>query len=413
MMSWALSGLHGIRAEFVMIARDPDVYMTSACRQFGISRKTGYKWLRRYETSGMIGLEDRSRRPRTNPLQVSGEVVVALVQLHEKHTSWGPKKLRARLSRTGDYSGQLPSLATVARLARRLGWSEPKGRGRPRRAALPESLSGAAQPNDVWTVDFKGSWRTGDGRRCEPLTIRDLYSRYILCLRPVTRCRTKEIMDIFTEVFEHYGLPEVIRSDNGGPFASMTGPCGLTRLSAWWRSLGIKLERIAPGHPEQNGGHERMHADIAHDIEDRPAATLAEEALRLERWRIEFNVERPHEALGMKTPGEVYRRSSRHLADVRPYVYPANLRQRHVRRDGYILIRGRSVYLSQALGRRTVGLEQLSEVSWRAWYCDLPVIEITLADDRVLRQPADLSESAASHNCNPCPDNKVLPMSRS
>jgi len=220
-------------------------------------------------------------------------------------------------------------------------------------------------------------------------------------------------MDIFTEVFEHYGLPEVIRSDNGGPFASMTGPCGLTRLSAWWRSLGIKLERIAPGHPEQNGGHERMHADIAHDIEDRPAATLAEEALRLERWRIEFNVERPHEALGMKTPGEVYRRSSRHLADVRPYVYPANLRQRHVRRDGYILIRGRSVYLSQALGRRTVGLEQLSEVSWRAWYCDLPVIEITLADDRVLRQPADLSESAASHNCNPCPDNKVLPMSRS
>lgn len=412
-MSWSICGLQHARAEFVMIAREPDVSMSETCRQFGISRKTGYKWLRRYEVGGLSGLVELSRRPLSSPLQLNGNVVVALVKLHEAHKKWGPKKLRARLTKVGCNSDKVPSLATVARLARRLGWSEARGRGRPRRCAPTASLSGADHPNDVWTVDFKGWWRTKDGRHCEPLSIRDLYSRYILCLRPMARRNTETVRQAFAEVFERYGLPGIIRSDNGGPFASLTGPYGLTRLSAWWRSLGIKLERIAPGHPEQNGGHERMHGDIAREIESEPAVTVAEEAVRLERWRIEFNVERPHEALGMKMPGEVYRCSRRRLADVKPYVYPCSFARRRVRRDGCIRIHGRHVYLSEALGRMEVGLERLDETSWRAWYCDLAISEIKLTDDRILRRPATGDPAAADENCNPCPDNKVLPMSRS
>jgi len=330
--------------------------------------------------------------------------VVVLVQLHADHPGWGPKKLRARLGKVGVGPGQLPGLATVARLARRLGWSEPKGRGRPRRC-LPEGpLSGARKPNEVWTVDFKGWWRTGDGKRCEPLSIRDLYSRYILCLRPLVYIRTAVVQEVFTEVFERYGLPEKIRSDNGAPFASLTGPHGLTRLSAWWRSLGIALERTDPGHPEQNGAHERMHGDVAREIASRPAGTVAEETVRLERWRQDYNQERPHEALAMKTPGEVYLSSGRRLGNVRPYVYPAGYERRKVEGTGCILMRGRTVRISSALAGMEVGLEPLSESSWRVWFCGLPISEIALTRHAMRHR-------RITENCIPCPDNNLLPMS--
>lgn len=411
-MSWSVGGLQRVRADFVMIAREPDVYMSTACRQFGISRRTGYKWLRRYKENGLAGLVDLSRRPHSSPMQLSGSAVVLLEELHVRHEDWGPKKLRSRLIRDGRCPGQLPSLATVARLARRLGWSKSRGRGRPPRSMPVGPLTGAGWPNDVWTVDFKGWWRTKDGKRCEPLSIRDLHSRYILCLRPMARRSTEAVRQAFVEVFKRYGLPAIIRTDNGGPFASLTGPAGLTRLSAWWLSLGIRLERIMPGHPEQNGAHERMHGDIAREIERRPAATIAEETERLEYWRMVFNTERPHEALGMKVPGELYRQSRRRLEDARPYVYPADLVRRHVRRDGCIRFLGRHVYLSEALGRLEVGLKQLSENRWRVWYCDLAISELEQIDGRIRRHPATVATTAAGTDCNPCPDNKVLPMCR-
>jgi hypothetical protein len=255
-------------------------------------------------------------------------------------------------------------------------------------------------------VDLKGWWRTQDGKRCEPLG-RDLYSRYILCLRPVERHRTEDMRSIFEEMFEHYGLPDVIRSDNGSPFASLLGPHGLTRLSAWWRTLGIKLNRIEPGHPEQNGGHERMHQDLAREVEGQPAATLAEEAKRLEHWRMEYNMCRPHEALGMKMPGEVYHCSARKLKEVAPYVYPPEFARRRVHTDGCILVDGRHVYVSEALGKMGVGLERLDGTSWRVWFCDLVVREID-PKQGISRRPAS---PTAPRTCNPCPDNKVLPQS--
>jgi transposase InsO family protein len=409
-MSWSVRELQDARMEFVMIAREDDASMSGACRHFGISRKTGYKWLYRYETSGLAGLVDQSRRPRSSPLQLSGDGVVALVELHGDHEDWGPKKLRARLKRDRLCpDNRVPSLATVARLARRLGWSEAKGRGRPRlpRAEPTEPLSDAERPNRVWTADFKGWWRTRDGQRCEPLTIRDLYSRYILCLRPMAWRRTEAVRGAFVEVFRRYGLPDVIRSDNGSPFASITGPAGLTRLSAWWVSLGIKPERIMPGHPEQNGGHERMHGDIARAVESRPAATVAEETVRLERWRKEFNTERPHEALNMKTPGDVYRCSMRRLADVKPYVYPAGFERRRVQKDGCVHFRGQCVDLSKALGQMEVGLQSVSESRWRVWFCDLVVGELESMNGRIRRCRAAANPVPGGTNCNPCPDNKV------
>jgi putative transposase len=392
-MSWSASDLQHLRAEFVMIASEDDTCKSAACRQFGISRKTGYKWLSRYRTRGLAGLLDRSRRPHSSLRQMDGDAVVALVELHDRHQDWGPKKLRARLTKDGFPSDRTPSLATVARLAHRLGWTQTKHRGRPRKNVPSGPLSNAGHPNDVWTVDFKGWWRTRDGHCCEPLTIRDLYSRYILCLRPMARRNTETVRQAFEEVFRRYGLPDVIRSDNGGPFASITGPGGLTRLSAWWLGLGIRPERIAPGHPEQNGGHERMHGDIARAVESRPGATVAEETVRLEQWRVVFNVERPHEALGMKAPGEVYRRSARRFEDVKPYAYPLGFDRRRVRRDGCILLQGRTVYLSEALGKLEVGLDQLNASRWRVWYCDLAINELELADGKIVSRPATKTQA--------------------
>jgi transposase InsO family protein len=409
-MSWTIRGLQDARVEFAMIAGEADANMSAACRYFGISRKTGYKWLDRYNTSGLEGLVDLSRRPRSSPLQLSGDAVVVLVKLHIGHDDWGPKKLRARLIRSNSCpDGKVPSLATVARLARRMGWTEAKGRGRPRpQRALPtEPLSGAEHPNRVWTADFKGWWRTRDGARCEPLTIRDLFSRYILCLRPMAWRSTEAVRQAFTEVFRRYGLPDIIRSDNGSPFASITGPLGLTRLSAWWLSLGIKPERIMPGHPEQNGGHERMHGDIARAIESAPAATVAEETVRLERWRRDFNAERPHEALAMQTPADIYCSSPRHLSNVKPYVYPAGFEKRRVQEDGCIHFRGRCVNFSEALGKMEVGLQPVSDNRWQVWFRDLVVGGLESKNGNIRRCPAAENQPPGDENCNPCPDNKV------
>jgi transposase InsO family protein len=377
-MSWKVSGAQHLRAEFVLVASEPDVSKSAACRQFGISRKTGYKWLRRYRETGLDGLTDRSRRPRSSPLEVSGTVVLELVRLRQEHPYWGPKKLRKLLLRSGFRPNEVPGLTTVGRILRRAGLSDSKGRGRPRRWEPTGETSPAQGPNDVWTVDFKGWWRTGDGQRCEPLGIRDLFSRYVLCLRPMPRHRIEEARAVFAEVFERYGLPAVIRSDNGAPFASLLGPHGLTRLSAWWRTLGIKLDRIVPGHPEQNGSHERMHRDLAAEIEGQPAPTLAEEAVRLERWRLEYNINRPHEALGQQTPGEVYRSSPRKLGDVKPYRYPVGYMLRRVDVDGNIVVAGKYIHLSDALVHTEVGLERLDETRWQVWFCDMEVKEVSI-----------------------------------
>ena len=403
-MSWSVSEVEHLRMEFVMIALEEEVSISEACRQFGISRKTGYKYLKRYKEEGLSGLSDRSRRPLSSKT-IDGETVMAIIKQRQKNGSWGPKKIRARLIRDGFTDP--PGVATIGRILQRAGFSEAKGRGRPRRWNPAPIESQALKPNDIWTVDFKGWWRAGDGQRCEPLSVVDLFSRYILCLRPLKRRGVKDVRPVFEQLFARYGLPQTIRSDNGSPFAAITAPYGLTRLSAWWRSLGVALERIEPGHPEQNGAHERMHGNIAREIEARPAATWEQEARRLEQWRIQYNLERPHEALKMKVPGDLYRRSTRRLEHTSPCSYPWGNLLRRVKKDGCICLQGRIVYLSEALSRQTVGLEQTGRSKYEVSFCDLQLGEIDLEHGPTLRPPASASDHAPQKKCNLCPDNKV------
>ncbi len=384
-MSWNTRGLAHVRVEFVILATQPEVNVSQLCSEFGISRKTGYKWLSRYRESGFRGLDDRSCRPLCKPLATSAEMVAMVVKLRHLHPYWGPKKLRAMLEIDCHGHMAVPSVATVGRILKQCGLSENKGRGRPRRWEPASAIVPAGRSNEVWTVDFKGWWRTGDGKHCEPLTVRDLFSRYILCLRPLQKRDTKEVRKVFEEIFARYGLPERIRSDNGSPFASITGLEGLTRLSAWWLSLGVEVDRTQPGHPEQNGAHERMHADIAREIQGSPAATLEEEVRRLEYWRQEYNTRRPHEALGNKRPADLYSVSHKTLKAIRPYRYPAGFETRKVGNKGCFKLDGALVFLSEALSHQEIGMEPLGNDSWRIWFCNhilgvLPPVEAGQGD---------------------------------
>ena len=409
-MAWEKTDLEHLRMEFVWIATTPGVSMSEACRQFRISRKTGYKWRHRFRVDGLPGLAVRTCRPIKSPLSASGEVVAAIGRLRNRHSSWGPRKLQARLPGEGIRPAAIPSRVTIGRILHRLGLTVAKRRGRPRRWPQTSPLNDEQGPNDVWTVDFKGWWRTKDGKRCEPLSVRDLYSRYILCLRPLKRRRASDVRRVFEELFEHYGLPKTIRSDNGAPFASLTAPHGLTQLSAWWLTLGIRLDRIQPGHPQQNGAHERMHRDVAQEIARKPAETWDEEKIRLEHWRVEYDTQRPHEALGMKTPGDIYRCSRRKLSQTAPYAYPATLERHRVRSNGCIRISRKDVHLSRALVGREVGVERLGVVGWRVWFCDLKLLENLLhTEDQQL--PSSPATAEPPQNCNPSPDIKLLPMS--
>ena len=256
-----------LRREFVLKALAREVPMVELCRQYGISRKTGYKWIARFESGGLDALVDESRRPDTSPAQTTTEMTVEIVKLRQLHPTWGPRKIQAILAR--QLAGEsLPSSRTIARVLSQTALTK-KRRYRARSKGLPVSAPSCtvAAPNDLWTVDFKGWWYTADRRRCDPLTVRDAFSRMVLALRIVDSAGTDEVRRVFEELFEAYGLPKMILSDNGPPFASVKAIGGLTKLSAWWVSLGIRVVRSRPGCPQDNGGHERMHADIRIEVQ--------------------------------------------------------------------------------------------------------------------------------------------------
>lgn len=273
------------------------------CQEYGVSPKTGYKWKERLLRLGWERMGERSRRPRSHADQLAEGVVCEIVRLKELHRHWGPRKIRALYLRMHESAA---SESSFKRVLARAGLTK----ARTRRPAIESGRLWSARrgqaPNEVWTVDFKGWWYDVQRVRCEPLTVRDEHSRYILELRRVSSACTAAVRACFEQLFERYGLPGAIRSDNGSPFASVQGLFGLSRLSAWWVALGIDLERGRPGHPQDNGGHERMHRDIGMELEQGPA-----EQATLDLWREEFNQERPHEALGMRCPAEVYEPSPR------------------------------------------------------------------------------------------------------
>ena len=379
-MPWKEQRPVDLRKEFVLAAAGPNANVAQLCRDFGISRNNGYKWIQRYRSEGAAGLQDRSRRPRNTPV-TDGEVVLRLIELRRQYPKWGPKKLRALLLRGSDRYAA-PSVKTIARILDRAG--EPRVRKVRRRLRLvlrEHQRLDVNAPHDVWTVDFKGWWRTIDGRRYEPLTVRDAFSRYVLCLQMLDSMAAQTVKPVFERLFERSGLPRVIRVDNGVPFACVTAPAGLSRLSAWWTALGIRVSFSRPAHPQDNGSHERMHGDMAAELEADPAESLLQQQRAADRWRQEFNHERPHEAIDMKTPSDLYRHSPRRYRGLRAPAYPSNYAVRRVTRNGCVHYAGKMLFISESIVGFNVAVRKtkLGRLAVRFYDLDLGIFDLTAA----------------------------------
>jgi transposase InsO family protein len=345
--------------------------MTELCEKHGISRKTGYKWAERFGQEGVDGLKDRSRAPKHSPRQTAPRIAERLFALRRQHPTWGPRKLLAWLEK--HEPGQAwPRASTVGGLLKREGLVEPCRRRAVRARPVSVARTEASGPNEVWTSDFKGQFRTGDGRLCYPLTVVDGFSRFVLVIQGLPSVAAAGVWPLFEQAFREYGLPQVIRTDNGSPFASSSALAGLSCLSVRWIKLGIAAERIQPGHPEQNGRHERMHRTLKAETARPPAANGAGQQELFDRFRHEYNEQRPHEALGQRTPGELYQSSSRPYLDRLPQPeYPGHYEVRSVHPGGEIKWQGRYLFLSEALGGERVGLEEYEDGLWAVYFGSL------------------------------------------
>lgn len=357
-----------LKIEFVQRATAPEANVSALCKEFGITRETGYKWLKRFKERGYEGLEELSRRPHRAPLGTAEDMVVAILDAREAHPTWGPHKLRIVLSRR--FGSQTPSESTFKRVLKRFD----KVRQRKHRPPLsvvtqPPSISVHA-PNDVWTVDYKGWWLARNGDRCEPLTVRDAFSRFILAVEVLSGTNSVDARTIFERLFRRYGLPKAIQCDNGCPFIASNARAGISRLSAWWISLGIKVIRSRPASPQDNGGHERMHGDMAREIEIVPSGNRASQQRACSKWRQEFNHVRPHDAINDKTPAEVYKRSER-VVSKHKALYPSEWLVRKVSARGQVKVACEEYFVSTSLIGYQIALQPVDALHWRGWFYDV------------------------------------------
>jgi transposase InsO family protein len=368
-MPWHKTNPMNERLRFVAEAQEGLYSMAELSERYGVSRQTGYALLDRYRELGVEGLKDRSHAPRHCPHRISGAIRELLLESRRAHPTWGPRKILAWLRPRHD-GLELPAASTVGDLysqellvkerPRRRHWSQPG------RAKI--EVSG---PNDRWSIDFKGEFRTLDGNLCYPLTIADAHTRFVLAVDGLSSTAHAGARVVVERVFREYGLPAVIRSDNGGPFATKA-IAGLSRLNVWWTQLGIKHDRIAPGRPDQNGSHERMHLTLKQETVVPPAPDGPAQQERFDVFRCEFDFERPHEALGMQTPGSLYMRSPRELPECLPEPeYPAHCVIRQVRANGILYFRDRSIFLSELLIGQLIALEEIADGVWSIYFYDL------------------------------------------
>jgi transposase InsO family protein len=340
--------------------------MTELCDQYGISRKTGYKWVGRYEAEGRAGLVDRSRCPHHSPRATDADIVERLCEARRRHPTWSARKLIAVLRRH-DPTAAWPARSTGCDLLKAHGLIRARRR-RDRSRAPASPLAPIRRANEVWTTDFKGEFRTGDGRYCYPLTLRDGFSRYVLRCDALVTKRGEVVQQRFARAFAEYGLPERIRSDNGGPFAA-TGLTRLSYLSVWWIRLGIQPERIALGHPEQNGSHEQFHRVLKAETTRPPAPHGTAQQQRFHRFRVEYNEERPHEALHDRPPASCYTPSRRSFpARLPPLEYPGHMEVRRVSSIGQTSWRGRALYLTEALADQAVAFDEVDDGIWMLYF---------------------------------------------
>jgi transposase InsO family protein len=340
---------------FVLLAQTGRFTVTELCEQFGISRKTGYKHLERYAAAGLAGLRERSHRPHAFP-QRTDEAVEALILAERRlHRTWGPKKLHKVLEVKHGLEAP-PARSTIGEILRRHGLSAARRRKPGAYQALNDGLTEPTQPNHVWTVDFKGWFSLGNGQRCDPLTVCDRYSRYVLGLRARPDQQFKGTLHAFRGLMRQAGLPEIIRVDHGTPFASI-GLGRLSSLSIWWIEQGIAVEFTRPASPQDNGAHERMHRDLKAEATRPPSANLAAQQRRFERWQYTYNHDRPHESLDQQCPAEFYQPSARRLnKHDKPLVYPADHEVKVVSASGHLAHEGKHYHVGEAFAAKRVGL---------------------------------------------------------
>lgn len=352
--------------------------ITELSEMYGVSRVTIYKWLNRFRAEGPAGFHERSRAPRQHPNAVPEEIVQILVNARLSHQRWGPKKIKNWL-RERYPDEEWPSLSTMSVIFKREGLVKPR-RVRHTAVAYTMPFLECDHPNKVWSADFKGQFRTTDGKLCYPLTISDSYSRFILLCRGLQQPTYDQVRPWFESTFRRYGLPEAIRTDNGPPFASV-GLGGLSRLSAWFIKLGIRPERIEKAHPEQNGRHERMHRTLKEAAVVPPRANLRQQQEAFDSFVEEYNFARPHEALGMKKPGAVYQSSERaYNRKTAPMKYLPEFIVRQVRSSGEVTWHCKRIYVSQALAGEYIGLFQLDDE--HKWEISYGIQKLGILDDR-------------------------------
>jgi putative transposase len=365
-MPWKETDKMDQRIEFAMKAVITGNFR-QLCREYGISAKTGYKWRERFLRYGWEGMAEESRRPHGHAAQLSEAVVCEMVRLKQAHPHWGPRKIQALYGRQHE-GRELPSESSFKRVLERAGLTKPRRVRRSEPGGRLAQGRKAEKPNDIWTVDFKGWWKDAQGLRVEPLTVRDEHSRMLLEMRLLADSCGQTVRECFERLFREHGLPGAIRSDNGAPFASR-GLLGLSKLSAWWLALGIDLERSRPGCPQDNGAHERMHRDVRQELQ---AGRIGRDQPAFDLWRQEYNTERPHEALGMKTPAEIYRRSERAYAGAPQEIDYGGAQTRLVNHNtGAIKYEGTSLFITTALGGWCVGLKPRNDNMVEVWFSRL------------------------------------------
>ena len=342
--------------------------MTDLCREFGISRKTGYKIFERYKDHGLEALSDRSRRPVRYANQLPQQLEAAIVQAKRDKPHWGARKIRELLVRRLPGDVRVPANSTIHAVLDRNGLVMHQ-RSRSNRAT-GTSLSAGAAPNDLWCADFKGEFRLVNGRYCYPLTVTDQASRYLLLCEALESTREDLACTAFERLFKERGLPQAIRSDNGVPFASPNALFNLSRLAVWWLRLGIAIERIKPGHPQQNGRHERMHLTLKKEATRPPGANSLQQQDRFDRFLEEFNRERPHEAIAMRCPAEVYTPSVRPYAGLPDLAYPFHDRDVLVTACGRICMHRKKINISGVLAGQRLGIKEVDDGIWLVTFID-------------------------------------------
>lgn len=369
------------RTQFIADYLREVLSVSELCDLYGVSRKTAYKWIDRYLRQGPAGLEERSRRPQSSPNRTPDEVTQALLEARRRHPSWGGKKLLALVHKRHP-RWDLPHRSTVCDILNRHGMV-PKKRQRRRIGHPGKPTTAILAPNDVWSADYKGQFKTGDGIYCYPLTVADGFSRYLLGCQALNSTAVAEAKPVFTRLFKEYGLPKRIRTDNGVPFATNT-LARLSSLSAWWVRLGILPEFIEPGKPQQNGRHERMHRTLKAETTRPPAGSLPSQQRKFNVFREEFNHERPHEALDMQTPASLYQPSTREMPEkIPPLEYPDRFEVRYVSANGGIRWKKHTwVNVSSVCIGEYVGLEEIDDGIWNVYFGPLKLGRL---DERHMR----------------------------